>query len=540
MKKRFILPICSFLLVFAFLVFASSDSSFLTWLNPATGTSEQLQAPDYTGKIYDINTSESAVSDGTDWLYCTTSSKFSKPTNNSPDGTDDLPDGTCTELTECINYCNDPFAYCINELCSCEQGILSGYCGTTNTDSTCNDYCSYIGSPYYGALCVGSLCTCTNYADTSTPYLFSNVNGNYLIENDFMNTFFQADGMTIEDTEKAYKNNEVGTTFSENEIYLIKNNPTVVDNKLKLQIKELEPEESNIDQIKLFKVVHDKNTAAFASDTIYGSKSELRNAQLNEFEPISCIDNNGEDCLASVLSEDKNYLQKDYGDYIILKFKPSVGDNYLYINSWLNEYVPEFNKCEKFGDYEKCYMSEKIAVYVPGGDRSLKFSLSKNSEWNQIGQDFHTHGLRSGEYRQIPVKEYVDKDGFVTLKIEWTAEHIVDKISIMDAATKPYKIETLKLISAKHSKDGEVKDKLNQKDFNYAHTVRGDTIDLEFDAGTLEPDENEAVDYFFESKGFYYGLRTYLYPNVDTSDSYKEEIINYVNELNNYLKTQNP
>lgn len=175
----------------------------------------------------------------------------------------------------------------------------------------------------------------------------------------------------------------------------------------------------------------------------------------------------------------------------------------------------------------------------PSPSRSLKFSLYKNNQWNSLGQDFHTHGLRSGEYRALPLKEFIDEDGYVTLKIEWTAKHAVDKVSIINSKPKPYKIETLKLISAKHSRDGEVKAQLNEKDFNYAHTVRGDIIDLEFEKGNLKPNNNQVVDYFFESYGFYHGLRTYLYPDVDTSDSYKEEINQYVQELNNYLESKN-
>ena len=97
------------------------------------------------------------------------------------------------------------------------------------------------------------------------------------------------------------------------------------------------------------------------------------------------------------------------------------------------------------------------------------------------------------------------------------------------------KQERLTLESAVHSRDGNVRDSLLIKDYQYAHTVRGDEIRLEFDSGKLTPASDEVADYFVIAHGFYHGLRTYLYPNIDTSDSHIKEVESYVNELNQYL-----
>lgn len=184
------------------------------------------------------------------------------------------------------------------------------------------------------------------------------------------------------------------------------------------------------------------------------------------------------------------------------------------------------------------FLADDVVVHNSGdpSPHSLKFSLMKNNKWNQIDQDFHTHVIRSGEYRQIPVNDYLDEDGYLTLKIEWTDRHIVDKVGVVNAVEKPFKKESLKILSAKHSRDGDVTNNLLKKDYEYGHTVRGDTINLEFDSGNLKHNNNEEVDYFFVSRGFYHGLRTYLYPGVDTSNSYIQEINKYICELNDYLK----
>ena len=97
--------------------------------------------------------------------------------------------------------------------------------------------------------------------------------GKYYIENDFMNTFFQNDISTIEEVEEAYENDDYGDKFSENEVYKFNLKPDVVDNKIKFQVKEIEPEESQIDRIEIIKVIHDKDTIAFSAEPQNGTVS---------------------------------------------------------------------------------------------------------------------------------------------------------------------------------------------------------------------------------------------------------------------------
>ena len=198
-------------------------------------------------------------------------------------------------------------------------------------------------------------------------------------------------------------------------------------------------------------------------------------------------------------------------------------DHFLYIVSWGNEFVP------------KQIDSPLEEGFSPS---LLLYELYQDGHWVKLGQDFHPHGLKSGEYRRLPVDKFIGQGGKLKLKIGWTERHNIDKLSIVRSEEKPFRMEELELQAALHSNQKDVADKLRAKDHDYAHIVRGDKIDLAFAAGGLQPAENEVADYFVISQGYYHGLRTYLFPEVDTSDSYIEEVNNYIRELNDYRNSR--
>jgi len=401
---------------------------------------------------------------------------------------------------------------------SCD--ITGSGCRGKQCCSVCGISCGSCGS----RACLGN-CRCeTGGGGATTPYLFTYANNQYFIENDVMNTFFQDSGMTIADIEDAYKFNQLGASYSEKDVYKLSLKPTVKDNKIKLQIRELEPEESNIDRVQLIKTVHNKDTVIF---TEMSEDQSIFSGRYIKTEPISCIDEESISCLDEILHEDSKYIEKDKSSFITLKFKPNLsGDNYLYLNSWGKEFIPRVIN----SPFEQGH----------SGLNSLRLKIYKNGQWNRLGQDFHprdirTHVVRGGDYWQLPIEDNIDDNGILTLEIEWTDLHYIDMVSISNITEQPFKQEELQLIKATHSRDKDVLDDLLDKDYIYAHIVRGDSIDLVFEAGELEAAEDEIVDYFFISQGFYHGLRTYLYPDVDPTDSYIDEVNAYIKEYNEYV-----
>ncbi len=66
--------------------------------------------------------------------------------------------------------------------------------------------------------------------------------------------------------------------------------------------------------------------------------------------------------------------------------------------------------------------------------------------------------------------------------------------------------------------------------------MTNDKIQLTFKNPTSKPADSEEESYVFVSSGFYHGLRTYLYPDVDTSDSWKQHVADYVKQLEMLLQ----
>lgn len=407
------------------------------------------------------------------------------------------------------------------------SGWLGSCPGSTCTISCCG--CTYTSVNVFAYYCSGGFltnfqllsCTAEGCGDCgsvggTTPYLFTRSSGDYYIENDFMNTFSSLGDMTPEETRMAYVNNAVDEIFKAKDIYKLKLKPDQKDGKLFLQIREIEPEESYIDKISLIKVIHPKETLAFAN------AENIEVAKTTITKPFYCQEDNGRDCLKAISGTDNNFIRKDEGGSIILKFKADKKDNYLILSSGINKWLPKpyFNPVDE----------------ALSGGLSLKISYLKSGQWHKAERHIHPRSITSFEYEKLPVNSFIDQDKNLIIKIEWTGLHDIDGAAIMSTEPSEYQRENLLLTKAVHSKEGDVKNKISGKDYDYVHTVTGDSIDLEFEQGPLKPEKDQIADYFFESHGYYHGLRTYLYPDVPTGLGYTKEIDKYIKELNEYLE----
>ena len=87
--------------------------------------------------------------------------------------------------------------------------------------------------------------------------------------------------------------------------------------------------------------------------------------------------------------------------------------------------------------------------------------------------------------------------------------------------------EVLGVLKATSTREGDVTGAVNVMDKTYAHLVKGDEIDMIFAAPTEALEGGERESYIFEAAGFYHKLRADMYPEVDTSEKWKEEIKEY-------------
>ncbi|RMD58736.1 hypothetical protein D6821_02835, partial [Candidatus Parcubacteria bacterium] len=89
---------------------------------------------------------------------------------------------------------------------------------------------------------------------TTTPYLFTQLNGRYYLNNEVMITYWD---QYYERAKQMYENNEAQDRFRPTDYYVMRLNPQVNDQgRLPLLLREIEPEESWIDEFRLIRAVY--------------------------------------------------------------------------------------------------------------------------------------------------------------------------------------------------------------------------------------------------------------------------------------------
>ncbi|MCA9459745.1 MAG: hypothetical protein KC550_04320, partial [Nanoarchaeota archaeon] len=356
-------------------------------------------------------------------------------------------------------------------------------------------------------------------SDSSTPYLFSFKDGQYYIENDVMQTTFD---QNREVAMSKYENDDYETyQDKKTDLYLMKINPDIVDGIIKLKLDELEPEESNYDEIKLHRIVHDKNSNIVID---YNSDEIKLSSQVKLDNMVSC-DFKSSDCLDEISGIDNENLIGDYNDEIEFKFDVSGLDGeevYLMVNSWDNGGIlpPQLNPLE---GYSAC-----------GSFRTILFDVNNDGNYVQM-KDLHPREIESAYY--LDISDVVSKasSNEIGIKIVWTQEHTLDYIGMILADKVKPVVETFELSSAVHSNGDDILDLVLVRDKNYAHTVRGEFIELEFSAQDVDLGADEKVSFVFESSGFYHGLRVFEYPEISLDGSFIDEIHAYLRDIEENL-----
>ncbi|PLX20668.1 hypothetical protein C0584_05510 [Candidatus Parcubacteria bacterium] len=398
---------------------------------------------------------------------------------------------------------------------SCPSDWPAYVCYPTNTCCQPQIHCS--GGTTQSDGCGGTI-ECS-----STPYLFTNIDGYNYIENDIMATFWDIDYSRAKEmyeetplSDYGFSNNKYRTT----DRYILANKPSIEKGILKLNIKELEPEESHIDQIRLVRALYNDQTELIVDN----QTNQLRSIKKEKLrEVISGCEINSqeikEECLGEILENDNNSVYGRKNDFIEFEIntKNLKGKNiYLSMNSWGSTPLP---------------MKPLAGKASAEASMSIYFDTEGNGEYLELNQ-IHPREIETTSY--IDISELISRSQRDSLKakIVWTQEHWVDQISVVISEELEYRLEELLTTEALHSSGEDVLERLEEKDFVYVDTKQGDEIDLEFRAGRYIKKENEKEAYIFVSSGFYNALRPELYPELEIDNEWQEKIDTYVEELN--------
>jgi len=314
------------------------------------------------------------------------------------------------------------------------------------------------------------------------------------------------------ETETEFSNKE----YRQTDKYIIANNPSVEDNKIALEIKEIEPEESYLDQVKLARVFYNENTELIVDN----QTNKLRSVKKEQVkDALTDCQFNSSECLDKVKDNDNNSVYGNAGDFIELEINIKDLKNkniYLSMNSWGSTPLP-LNP-----EYLKAKSAESSLIM---------FSINGDGEYTELNQ-IHPRELETTA--NLDITDIINKatSDTILVKIIWTQEHWIDQIAIHTSEEFEYRLEELLLTEANHSKDGDILNNLSEKDQNYTHTIQGDSIDLEFRPGRYIQKDNEKEAYVFISSGFYTSLRESLYPELEVDYNWQETVDAYVEELN--------
>jgi hypothetical protein len=251
------------------------------------------------------------------------------------------------------------------------------------------------------------------------------------------------------------------------------------DGKYSLLLKEFEHEHDYFDKVELLAVDHDSS---------FKIAVDPKGKILTYKEPVpakSAIDNNGNDLTSILSSIDGEYHTGEKGEYIILDFGKVESKNAKFL---LRDPSPFLVKT-----------SIHVQVLV-GNEWKEIVSIIPRSEWAMDAVDL-SEQVRVGE--ELKVRLY------------FTDNHKIDFVGLDTSEQEKFEVKKADLIAAKHSTEGEVKERVIKADNIYTELVPGQQVELEF----IIPEKRESIrDFILVSRGHYDKIKEILFKKL--SDEY--------------------
>jgi len=307
---------------------------------------------------------------------------------------------------------------------------------------------------------------CYTESGGGCPYVFTWDGQRYVMDNNLLPTSLKHNGTDVEDYYKLEQPLVPTPVGQSNSLY-------------RLQIREFEHEHSYIDQVKLLAVDHTADCKIAV--TPEGEIVTYRRPQ----QPISCFDNNGTSRLGEVqfmdgnVSDPSTYFYGERGDYLILDFGQIDTENAKLI-------LRDDMKCE----------------YTP--ECCIEVQILNNSQWQTVSV------IAPREYwatEAIDLSPYVTVGQELTVRLYWTLPHRLDYVGLDTTPQDNYELHSTQLVSATHSVEGNVRQKLLENDQLYAELVPGQLIQLTFSMSNSQR-QNQKRTFILFTEGHYVEIET--------------------------------
>ena len=431
-----------------------------------------------------------------------------------------------------------------------------GFSSPTPTGSYSTSYSAYNGRTGQYAdisMSINANETTFGVSRPSCPFLLTYDGNNFIHENDFL----------MGKPSTVFPNKKTGLkTYSKGiggDTYLIQSEVKSNENgEIKMQIREIEPEESFIDRFEIHALdlaegeqfITDGNLKdgyVFDSQKIKVSSQQSvyhYEAKQNTYKKVNSN-------YFSLKRPDKTKdLTLMTGDELLIRIPKEAldieQDNFILVDShyrdWsLGNQVP-FSRLESFmissqalgrqtvlamtgvavvatGLFTSNYVFDKDLLNkltsIPytyadtphwgrgGGNRSLVVSVSDGISTTYLQTLFPRYVRASQEVVRIP-REIVKnlKESFLTVRIKATKKHKVKTSFVFSGEAKAPRLKKLELIEAKRQSDSvDFSKKLQKKNSDFLQTLPGDVIDLTLQDTPKE--EGKERRYVLKSNGFY-------------------------------------
>lgn len=244
------------------------------------------------------------------------------------------------------------------------------------------------------------------------------------------------------------------------------------DDTYSLLLREFEQEHDFFDQVQLLAVDHQPDVGVAVSP--YGEILTYTEPS----PPVSAIDDTNRN-VKHILSEiDGNYYEGHNGSYITLNFGDELD-------------VSDGAKLVMRADFPKKIPSIHVQIQ------------DEDNNWNNVATVIPRVYWAT---EIVDLSEYLpDPHGNLKVRLYFTASHKVDFVGVDTSSQATIDVQEAQLISAIHSRDGDVSASLLYSDDEYAELVPEQEITLAF---TLPPLTMEERSFILITEGHYFTIQT--------------------------------
>lgn len=272
--------------------------------------------------------------------------------------------------------------------------------------------------------------------------------------------------------------------------YLLASPPAITEGTYRLRIEERDPETSFLDEVKLFVVdaPAGRRLAVTPEGGLYFEDLSL--------EPLSAIDDRGDDVLALVRAQDSEFYSSDRAGWLVASYVPGesragtvlVGYAFGAKLACPTDYSPKAGPTIGVREHSDRTRDQLKVSYRRGEGAWIDLAAAPPREYSTAAFGLMKLPFEAGE--------------LVEVRFEWPRQWTVDAIPLLVASAETPGAAVLSPQSVIRTNGGEAAGILADADDEFVVLNRGEAVELQFPAGRRRSDRQN-VYFVIAAKGYY-------------------------------------